>query len=552
MIEKKAGQAPVRGHGEIGFITFLIDPQAPDGQTLNFTFDSLDTYKANDIRLVTTTLDLSVKIFGNTIVALKTNETPSPSKTFTLFAKIPEYSRELPATRSMKFTLHYNQDYLYFPDPADAAFLPGDMLGKAGEYSMVPVLNAANGTIEFELNRLAGSAMMSGRGDLVSITFQVSTTLPDSTPLAFIIENLSGLDDSNWDIPLIPENLTLNSYGLIVWPGDTNNNGTVELSDVNFLGVSWGVNGPGRLNEPDVLAWKAQLSGRYDLYNAAYADADGSTQIDERDLIPIAINWNKKRDMQHQAMNKSGVVKTAADPVGDIAIRIREDGSAEHAYRMYIRLLSQNPETVRGFTFKVKHNSTAINLLRTLPGNVWEEEPLTFSYYSAEPEEISACLMLRPTAADNVEDGILAEVLFYSSSEPQPDMFEFTRVGFISASGQVFEKTIDISSTVNNSASLPEEFSVTAAYPNPFNPETQVRYFMPAAGQVKFTVINTNGQIVRQHEESIANAGAYYWHWNGKDAAGNAVASGVYFWQISARMNDGTSYFKNQKVTLMK
>ncbi|KAA3657736.1 MAG: T9SS C-terminal target domain-containing protein, partial [Calditrichaeota bacterium] len=91
-----------------------------------------------------------------------------------------------------------------------------------------------------------------------------------------------------------------------------------------------------------------------------------------------------------------------------------------------------------------------------------------------------------------------------------------------------------------------------AAYPNPFNPETQVRYTMPAAGDVVFTIVNTNGQIVRRHAESITQAGAFHWLWNGRDTAGNAVASGVYFWQISARTVDGKQYFRNQKVTLMK
>ncbi|KAA3620418.1 MAG: VWA domain-containing protein [Calditrichaeota bacterium] len=551
-IEKKSGQFPVSGFGDIGFITFLLNTQVPDQQVLNFRYLSLSAYDESGTLLTTETNDLTVQVFGYSIVAVASDEVPSPGKSFTVLIKVPDHSRDLPYTRALNFSLHYDPTYLYLSEPVNSAFQAGGMLGKSGEFNLNPNVNQIAGTIDFELTKSANFTMMSGKGIFVQVTFDVAMVLPDSTQLSFTLQNLAGTDDSGWEIPLIPEDLTLTSYGLIVWPGDTNNNGSVELADVNFLGVNWGVTGPGRKDEPDVMAWTAQFSKRYSVYNAAFADADGSSQVNERDLIPIAINWGKRRDSQHQVLGKTRLTNIQGSPVGDIEVSVREDGNTTGAYRMLIRLISPNPETVRGFTFKVNHNTNGLNLLSAVAGNLWEEDPLVFSYFTANPEEISACIMLKPGAADNIEDGVLAEVLLIASQMPEPEVFEFNRVGLISADGAVTEKAWINTSAVNEKSDLPTEFAVSPAYPNPFNPETQVRFSMPLAGEVTFSIFNTSGQLVRIHNKSVSQAGSYIWRWDGKDNTGNSVASGAYFWQIMAQMRNGDRTVKNQKVTLMK
>jgi len=78
------------------------------------------------------------------------------------------------------------------------------------------------------------------------------------------------------------------------------------------------------------------------------------------------------------------------------------------------------------------------------------------------------------------------------------------------------------------------EFSLTAA-PNPFNPQTELRFNIPAAGPVILEVFDLRGRRVRTLINRHSEAGLQTYMWDGKDARGARVASGVY----SARLKTG-------------
>ncbi len=84
-------------------------------------------------------------------------------------------------------------------------------------------------------------------------------------------------------------------------------------------------------------------------------------------------------------------------------------------------------------------------------------------------------------------------------------------------------------------------------YPNPFNPETTISYSVEKAGKVTLEVFNILGQKVKTLVNDSRNAGNHNVVWNGKDDAGRAVSSGVYFY----RMKNG-NYSKTNKMILMK
>jgi hypothetical protein len=86
-----------------------------------------------------------------------------------------------------------------------------------------------------------------------------------------------------------------------------------------------------------------------------------------------------------------------------------------------------------------------------------------------------------------------------------------------------------------------------SAYPNPFNPETTIRYTVPSKGHVNVSVYDARGAHVASLVNEDKAAGAYTQAWNGRDDAGQAVSSGVYF----ARVNHASGS-KNYKVVLLK
>lgn len=94
---------------------------------------------------------------------------------------------------------------------------------------------------------------------------------------------------------------------------------------------------------------------------------------------------------------------------------------------------------------------------------------------------------------------------------------------------------------------LPFDFSLSNNYPNPFNPSTTIKYAVPKSGNVKIEIFNSLGQLVKTLTDTYHNAGQYTEVWNGDDASGSLVASGVYFYRMSA---EGFTLVK--KMVLMK
>jgi hypothetical protein len=80
----------------------------------------------------------------------------------------------------------------------------------------------------------------------------------------------------------------------------------------------------------------------------------------------------------------------------------------------------------------------------------------------------------------------------------------------------------------------PREFTLADNYPNPFNPETKIGYFLPRACQVKLGVFNVLGQRIRTLVNEYQTAGNGDVSWDGRNEAGEQVASGLYFYKLEA------------------
>lgn len=86
---------------------------------------------------------------------------------------------------------------------------------------------------------------------------------------------------------------------------------------------------------------------------------------------------------------------------------------------------------------------------------------------------------------------------------------------------------------------LPDKTELLANYPNPFNPETWIPYHLAKSAEVQITIYDINGSVVRQLDLGQKTAGNYTAksqaaHWDGRNADGEKVASGIYFYQLRA------------------
>lgn len=90
-------------------------------------------------------------------------------------------------------------------------------------------------------------------------------------------------------------------------------------------------------------------------------------------------------------------------------------------------------------------------------------------------------------------------------------------------------------------------FELKAAVPNPFNPSTTIAYSIPKAGHVRLDIYDASGAVVATLVDGDQPAGEHEVYWDGVDAAGHAVASGIYF---SVLRTDGRVV--SRKMTLLK
>ena len=103
----------------------------------------------------------------------------------------------------------------------------------------------------------------------------------------------------------------------------------------------------------------------------------------------------------------------------------------------------------------------------------------------------------------------------------------------------------DINPTVgidNKSFNIPNKFHLFPAYPNPFNPETVIRYQLPVSSDVKLTIYDVSGRRVKQLVDGTIDPGLHTVEWNAKN-----IPSGVYFCKLT--IGDRAS---TQKLILLK
>ena len=99
---------------------------------------------------------------------------------------------------------------------------------------------------------------------------------------------------------------------------------------------------------------------------------------------------------------------------------------------------------------------------------------------------------------------------------------------------------------------IPEKTTLLHNYPNPFNPETWIPYHLANSSDVTITIYDMHGTVVRQlnlghQQEGYYTSKVRAAYWDGRNAVGERVASGIYFYQLQA---DDVSFLR--KMVILK
>jgi PKD repeat protein len=139
-----------------------------------------------------------------------------------------------------------------------------------------------------------------------------------------------------------------------------------------------------------------------------------------------------------------------------------------------------------------------------------------------------ALLAHRRDAAPFSGEGSVALLRFRRLTDRAETQLEL-RAGAV----QTAEKVIHLAGARSLRVRLvPEHFALSQNFPNPFNPETTIRFDLPEEAEVRLELFDVLGQRVKVLVDEERPAGRYRLRWDGRNEMGSEVASGVYFYRL--------------------
>ncbi len=121
-----------------------------------------------------------------------------------------------------------------------------------------------------------------------------------------------------------------------------------------------------------------------------------------------------------------------------------------------------------------------------------------------------------------------AETRTFIDRDVQPgSTYEYTVVAVTKGDGRVHSCPVQVRVSV-------KELSLGQNQPNPFNPNTQIPFYLPTVSEIELGVFSVEGQLIRTLFTGTKPAGSHNVEWDGRDEDGGDVASGVYFCRLAA------------------
>jgi hypothetical protein len=197
---------------------------------------------------------------------------------------------------------------------------------------------------------------------------------------------------------------------------------------------------------------------------------------------------------------------------------------------------------VKGYGFSVNYDPTVLEFVRVASDNtLLGESQLAQPQVANKADGTVAVAAYGQTAT---QGNLGVSLVFRTKAEIENSYIDLTEA-----------QLQDGSYGLNQVASLgqvqvqtrPEIFGLADNYPNPFNPETTLKYQLPEAADVKLEVYNVVGQVVRTLVADHQNAGRYVVQWDATNDNGQPLSSGIYFYHIQAG-----DFQKTKKMLLLK
>ncbi len=423
----------------------------------------------------------------------------------------------------------------------------GDFLGDDVIFSSW--VDKTAGNVSIGMTRKAGQSNVSGSGVMARVSFLVKPLSTESTVLLFTMDKVTANKGDGTALQLAWE------YGatrvlastIPVWPGDTNNNGTVDQADILPLGLYWAAGGAPRQNP--AITWSAQQCPRWTPLAATYADANGDGIVNQNDVLPIGLNWGKTH-----AISKKSAFKTVAggaeiQPSSSVAPPIAA------GIEFFVDVNVKDTGGLFGLGFTLTYNNAdCLEPVTVEPGAFLGNDVLFFPQIDKQGDRISAGITRKSGQNDAMGAGTVVRVKFKASKAIGTGtgiVFSLSEITANNSAGEIVSIT-PLAGYIGDplgvwDRSEPYMFSLEQNHPNPFNPETVIAYTLGAPGVARIDIFNVSGQRVRTLVDGFISRGHHEAIWDGRDHNGKKVSAGMYLYRLRAG-----SFIDTRKMTIVQ
>ena len=209
-----------------------------------------------------------------------------------------------------------------------------------------------------------------------------------------------------------------------------------------------------------------------------------------------------------------------------------------------------NTKALKGFGFVLTFDSEKFEFLKAAPAendllkSAGGETPVFF-----EQSEQSGQIMVANSLADGEVvsgEGSVVTLTFKVLKEFE-DNARFEIIEGIVFDHKLLSNQMVVLGALNVETT-PTEFALFQNFPNPFNPETTIKYNLAEGSDVHLQIYNILGQVVRTMVAERQSAGRYQVKWSGTDDRGMPVSSGIYFYQLAT----GGKFHDVKRLMLLK
>jgi len=135
----------------------------------------------------------------------------------------------------------------------------------------------------------------------------------------------------------------------------------------------------------------------------------------------------------------------------------------------------------------------------------------------------------------------------YTDNNIEPNKIYYYKLEDVSTSGNT-EKHFTVKIQTGALISTLSEYSLSPAYPNPFNPETTINFRIPENANVKINVYDMLGNLVNTLTDRNYSSGQYQVKWNAVDFNNSPVSAGFYIYQLTSN----TGFSKTLRMIYLK